>query len=216
MNLNNIEKDKTIVVIGAGSTLLEYKDEILSFISINNAVTIGVNKVTGAVVPNYHLWTNRKRWMKYGGCVSRDSKLILGPSITCKHAKKHYGGKYDRIDYVDKKGTQFEFGKEQIRGYFRTAGVLSIAIAHIMGAKEIFIVGMDGYTLHNKKSLKKGEFNHHCYGAGHTDDSSWKECVEKDHIVYGCLSELQNNGIDFNILTPTVFERFYQNMLNLK
>tara|TARA_Y100000310_G_scaffold329515_1_gene399530 strand:+ start:1398 stop:2048 length:651 start_codon:yes stop_codon:yes gene_type:complete len=216
MKFNNIKKDKNFVIVGAGETLSTYKDPILSFIKDNKAVTIGINRMTGVITPDYHLWTNRQRWGKYGSCVKASSKLILGPSITSKYAQKHYRGKYDRIDYADKKGTPFEFKGEQIRGYFRTAGVLAIALAHIMGAKEVFIVGMDGYTLHDKRSLKKEKFNQHCYGAGHTDDSSWKECAEKDHIVYGRLSELQDSGIEFSILTPTVFDKFYKNKLNLK
>jgi hypothetical protein len=215
MGFKDIEKGNNFVVVGAGSTLSIYKDNILSFIKKNKALTLGINRMTGTIVPTYHLWTNRKRWGKYGSCVNNDSKLILGPSITSKHAKKHYRGKYDRIDYVDKEGTPFEFKDEQICGYFRTAGVLAIALAHTMGAKNIFIVGMDGYTFHDKKALKRKKANHHCYGSGYTDDASWDDCIKKDNIVYDNLKTLSNNGIKFSILTPTVFDKFYENKMEI-
>jgi len=216
MSFRNKHKGRTIVIIGAGGTLIEHKDEILSFIKNSQVVTIGINRMTEVIVPDYHLWTNRKRWGEHGYCTRDSSSLILGPSITKKHAKKHYQGIYDRIDYVDKKGTPFDFKKDQIRGYFRTAGVLAVVIAHIMGAKNIFIAGMDGYTLRSKEGLKKNRENQHCYGIGHTDDSTWKECVEKDDIVYECLRGLEGAGVDFEIITPTVFDQFYKNKLNLK
>jgi hypothetical protein len=214
MSFSDIEKGKNFVVVGAGGTLSIYKDSILSFIKKNKALTLGINRMTGIIAPTYHLWTNRQRWGEYGSCVKANSNLILGPSITRKHAKKHYRGEYNRIDYVDKKNVPFELGGEQIRGYFRTAGVLAIALAHVMGAKKIFIVGMDGYTLHDKKSLKDGKSSHHCYGAGYTDDSSWKECVKRDRIVYDILKEL-NNHIKFTIITPTVFDKFYENKMKI-
>lgn len=215
MKFNNIEKDKNFVIVGAGGMLSTYKDPILSFIKDSKAVTIGINRMTGAITPNYHLWTNRQRWGEYGSCVKANSNLIFGPSITRKHAKKYYRGKYDRIDYVDKKGTPFELKGEQIRGYFRTAGVLAIALAHVMGAKNIFIVGMDGYTFHDKKALKRKKANHHCYGSGYTDDASWDDCIKKDNIVYDNLKMLSNNGIKFSILTPTVFDKFYENKMEI-
>tara|TARA_Y100000034_G_scaffold92333_1_gene111557 strand:- start:6178 stop:6819 length:642 start_codon:yes stop_codon:yes gene_type:complete len=213
MSLVNREKGKNIVIIGAGGTLSDYKVKILSFIKKNKALVIGINKMTSVVAPTYHLWTNKQRWGKYGSCVSSESNLLFGPSIAKKLVRKHYRGAYDKIDYVDKKGIPFDYKGGQIRGHFRTAGVLAVAIAHVMGAKNIFIAGMDGYTLHNKKSLKKNKGSQHCYGSGHTDDSTWKECVEKDNIVYGCLRELYSKGIRFSIITPTVFDKFHKNKI---
>lgn len=213
MSLVNREKDKNIVIIGAGGTLSDYRGKILSFIKKNKALVIGVNRMTSIISPTYHLWTNKQRWGRYGDCVSSESNLLFGPSITKKLIRKHYRGDYEKVDYVDKKGIPFGYKDGQIRGYFRTAGVLAVAISHIMGAKNIFIAGMDGYTLHSKKSLKRSKGSQHCYGSGHTDDSTWKECVEKDDIVYECLRGLEGAGVDFEIITPTVFDNFHENKI---
>jgi len=75
--------------------------------------------------------------------------------------------------------------------------------------KEISIVGMDGYTLHSQQEIGKKKKNQHCYGKGHTDDSTWEECVAKDKMVYESLRSLKDFGINFHILTPTVFKDFY-------
>ena len=92
--------------------------------------------------------------------------------------------------------------------YFRTAGCLAIVIAHLFGASDIYVVGMDGYTLHGRDELESQSSNQHCYGKGHTDDSTWEQCVEKDRLVYENLNAIAAFGAKFKIITPTKFEDF--------
>ena len=81
-----------------------------------------------------------------------------------------------------------------------------MAFAFQQNAKHICIAGMDGYTLHSKKELKTKKSSQHCYGKGYTDDCDWDKCVQKDSAVQSILDEMKLNGIDFNIITPTVFK----------
>ena len=139
-------------------------------------------------------------------------KNIINPlSITAKKPYWFSGPHYPKL------GPKESFLKDYkdgiIYGHFRTAGVLALMIASIMKASNIIIVGMDGYTLYDKKELKKGNKSHHSYGKGYTDDASWKDCLNKDAIVNQALHDLHDYGINFEIATPTKFSDFYNNTL---
>ena len=68
---------------------------------------------------------------------------------------------------------------------------------------------MDGYTYHDWDSLKKGSESQHFYGQGLTDKNTKEICEEKDRRVYNALSDISAYGIEFSIVTPTVFNKFY-------
>jgi len=200
--------------VGAGGSISFLSDAINKYINKNNCVSIGINNMASVVTPNYHLWTNKKRYKEYGSCVDTKSALLVGPKFSRKLVRLHYSGRYLTIQYKD--GPKYEtklMKNGMIYGHFRTAGSLSIMLAHNMGASRISIVGMDGYTLHRKKDVVGNQKNQHCYGSGFTDGATWSECIEKDNIVYNVLKEIKSAGVEFSILTPTVFDEFYDNSL---
>lgn len=158
--------------------------------------------------PELHLWTNKKRFKTFYNCISPESKVIFGCNIPEVLIRKYYKGDFWRVNYIDKEGADFRIDNRSIYGHFRTAGVLAIAVAYALGAEDIYIAGMDGYTLYDEKSLNKKSKSHHCYGHGYTDDATWKECVIKDRLVYAALKKLKKN-INFSIITPTKFSEFY-------
>jgi hypothetical protein len=209
MSIRDIEKDSTIVIAGSGGSIKKYHWRITDFIEKNNAKVLGINYMTNLCTPDYHLWTNKQRYRDLGDCIDDRSVMMFGEGISEELIRKHHRGDYITIDYIDQKGENFGYNDGVIRGHFRTAGTLAIMVAHVMGAKKIHIVGMDGYTLYSRKELEKGDKNHHCYGSGYTDDASWEKCKKKDKKVYSALRGLHEYGIDFDILTPTKFEDFY-------
>ena len=209
MSIENIEKGSTIIIAGSGGSIKEYQWRIMDYAERCNAKILGINYMTNLCIPNYHLWTNKQRYRDLGFCVDDSSVLMFGSGIPEKLIRKHYQKDYITIDYVDKKGEKFGYKGGVIHGHFRTAGTLAIMVAYIMGAENIHIVGMDGYTLYSREELEKGDKNHHCYGEGYTDDASWERCKKKDKKVYSALRGLNEYGIDFDILTPTKFKDFY-------
>ena len=209
------QKGKTAVIIGAGGTLNEYEKPIKEFLDRDNVFTIGINNMTAFHVPSYHLWTNKQRWRDFGSCIdSEKSKLMFGAGLGDKLIKKHFRGDYIVVNYshslsrAEKEG-EVEYHKGRIYGCFRTAGCMAILLVHLFGASEIYIVGMDGYTLHGKDEIESGSRNHHVYGKGFTDNSSWEKCLEKDRLVYENLNALDIYGVKFKIITPTKFDKFY-------
>lgn len=201
-------KDRHVIIIGAGHTIKQYKNQILKYIEKNSALTIGINMMTSLCVPNYHLWTNKQRYKTQYHCIDKKSKLLFGNSLSDKLVRKYWEGDFERINHINDKSAAISYNKGVIRGNFRTAGILAIMIAHVRGANKIDVVGMDGFTLYNKKDVIKKRANQHCYGKGHTDDASWEECLEKDRLVDDGLHALKDYGVEFEIITPTKFKDF--------
>ncbi len=210
-DLINTRVGESALIIGAGTSIKENEKEINDFIEETKSFTIGINNMTAFWVPDYHLWTNTQRFRTYGKNVSPKSKLLLGSNISLKVIRDVIGDRaYTLINYTDKvEGVPIKYKGGKIYGYYRTAGCLAIMILHLMGAKEINIVGMDGYSLHKHEDIKSGEKSQHWYGKGLTDTATWETCVMKDGLIEGVLNNLRGYGINFKILTPTKYRGFY-------
>jgi len=208
-NLENKEIGIHFIIAGSGGSVKQYRDAILAHRESTHAKVIGINYMSLLCCPDYHLWTNQQRYRDLGRCVDPWSTMLFGCNMPDKIIKKHYAGDYFVIDYESDKKNDFSYRRGVVYGHFRTAGTLAIMIAHIMGASNIDIVGMDGYTLYGKKEIKAGDKSHHCYGQGYTDDANWEKCKKKDQKVYKTLRAFADVGVEFRIITPTKFKDFY-------
>lgn len=218
-DLIGIHNDKKGLIIGAGSSILENKNNIMDYVYTTGLITIGINNITDIIIPKYHLWTNTKRFITYGSSINKSSHILFGSNISLETIRDKLGSRgfsfYKEnpitiINYKDKEGTSIGFEKNRILGYYRTAGCLAIMILHLMGCSEINIVGMDGYTLHGEKDIEIGKKSQHCYGTGLTDTTTWDICVKKDILINEVLNSLKEYGIDFNIITPTKYTKFFK------
>lgn len=209
-NLIGTEAGKSALVIGNGATIKEYKKQITEFIDTTNCITIGVNNMTAFWTPDYHLWTNNQRFREFGKSIRPNSTLLLGSNISLKVIRRIVGGReYVVLNREDREGVPMVYKDGMIYGYFRSAGCLAIMLLHLMGATEINIVGMDGYTIHKREDVMAGKASQHWYGKGHTDTASWESCLEKDKIIEDALNNIKEYGVDFKILTPTKYGGFY-------
>lgn len=211
-DLEKIEEGKTAIIMGAGSSVKEYSSNIEKLLEDENNFIIGINNVL--FVPKYHLWTNSSRFRTFGKNISPVSKILLGQNIPLKLINEVIGKReYTLINYTDKEGNPINYRKGKIEGFFRTAGVLAIMLSHIMGAKNIFICGMDGYSLYSEEELKAKTKSQHSYGVGHTDTADYETCVFKDKLINNNLLSLRKYGIKFSIITPTKYKDFYDNSI---
>jgi len=209
-DLINIKKGKKALIVCAGSSVRDEKKNIKKFLTREDPFVIGINNITEYFTPQYHLWTNTKRFRTFGHNTTKMSHLLLGAGIHLKTVREVIGSRdYTIINFTDMKpGVPLGYKNGKIFGFFRTAGNLAIMIAHLMGASEVNIVGMDGHTIHKYEDVKSGRKAHHCY------DEDYKPyekdvCIKKDYIVTGVLDSLRKYGIDLKILTPTVYKNFY-------
>ena len=211
------EIHRDIIVVGAGASLRDHKEAIVKFINVKNLISIGVNKVTEFIIPDYHLWTNNQRLRDQHGCINSSSNLMLGCGIV-DNLVEEVARNYTKIDYVSEPELIPLVREGVIYGHYRTAGLLAIMIANILnsGTGRIYAVGMDGFCLHTQEDLLDNKENQHCYGKGFTDDATYGECLEKDRLIQDGLDKLRDAGVDFSIITPTKYDNHYdKNVLGL-
>lgn len=209
--LHNIEQGKDIIVVGSGRSIADYRTHILQFVESDSIISIGVNNMISLLTPKYHLWTNTKQFHTFKSCISKNSQLLMGERLSGR-----VGSKLDHVMIKVNPTRDVKIDANVIHGTFRTAGALAIAVASLMGAKSIYVVGMDGFTLHTKDSLLSKQHSQHCYGVGYTDDANWKKCVRKDKEVQKNLACIAAAGIRFSILTPTKFTDFHKHGVIVK
>jgi hypothetical protein len=211
-DLIDTKKGKRSLIICAGPSIIEFKDKIQALYDNENTFTIGINNMTHLFIPDYHLWTNTQRFRTYGKNIKDSSTVLLGSGINLKTIKSVIGDReYILINYTGmlKKRLPIDYKNGKIFGYYRTAGCLAIMISYLMGASEIDIVGMDGYTKNKYSELEDENKSQHCYGKGFTDTADWETAKIKDEDIYYTLRSLKKYGINFRILTPTVYKEFY-------
>jgi len=203
------EKGKKFLILCTGATVKERKKEIDNFIEKEKPILVGVNNLSGFWIPDYHIWTNNRRFRTFGKNINPKSTLLLGSNISLKVINEVIKTKnYIVLERVDREGVSIDYKNGIIYGYHRTVGCVAITVSHLLGAKEINIVGMDGHTLNDYEDIKSGKKAHHFYDEKYTP-YSLKICNKKDKITSGVLQSLKDYGIDFNIITPTVFKKFY-------
>jgi hypothetical protein len=218
-NYEDIHTGEDFLIMGAGASIGEYGDKINDLVEVLDLQVIGINNMTDICVPEYHLWTNRGRLDQFGGNILRDSRLIIKKTMDPDVLRKHNITDYVSINYIDEEGESIAYNarKGRVSGHFRTAGCLGIYLAYLMGGRDIYVAGMDGYTYFNPSEIMqdKDKGQHH-YGKGLTDhndkrskDEYWKDALHKDKLVQGVLDSLCDAGVDFSIITPTVFEEYY-------
>ena len=210
-NLINIHRGRKALIICAGSSVKEYENKINSFILEEKPFIIGVNNITKFFMPDYHLWTNTKRFRTFGKNIYPESELLLGAGIHLKTIREVLGPVgYTLINFTDmKEGVPIGYSKGKILGFYRTAGNLAIMITYLMGASEVNIVGMDGHTFYDYEDVKSGKKSHHCYEEDYKPFTK-EICIKKDQVVTGVLGTLESYGINLKILTPTVYKKFYR------
>lgn len=229
-------KGKHILIMGAGYTIKKYWDEVEKFIKDNDVVTIGCNHIMNIIVPDIHLWGSSKRFRQYGHLTSKKSSVIFQSNFKEKEIKKHWKRDYDTY-HIDAR--LWKYGSDDKNSYaykrccmrkkknimvgcFCSAGSKAIFWSYMKGAKKISIVGMDGYTFYSKADLEADKKTQHCYGKGFSNGFNYEYNRKIDWDVYKTLRLLKIYGrkkhkFDFEIITPTVYEEFYNpNILNVK
>lgn len=206
------QKGRSFLIFGAASVVKDYKSQITAFIKKSNALTIGINKMTHIYVPDYHVWGNNQRLRDFGDCIKPSSTVIFGSGLK-EEVKNKWDVDYYNLDYHDYSfesnvGGGFKYINGKVFGSFRTFGNTAIYLAHLMGAKHVYCVGISGYA-----QPYKGD--QHCYGKGLTDLNGNKGKAQdmeyeakKDAIVYESLKELRK-VVNFSIITPTTFKDLY-------
>jgi len=215
-----------VLIVGAGASTKKYWDKIKVFMEENDVITFGCNHVSNILIPDYHFWNSVMRWEKFGSLLSYKSNLYFSEHFSIELIRKYWKGKLKRYKHTkryweyesdknnkQKKRCLVTYKNKTMYGCFNI-GSLAIFHAYIKKASKISVVGLDGYTFLSKKDLENNRKSQHCYGKGFTDGQTYEYGRKKDIDAYRTLSLLskyckKRYGFKFKILTPTVYEKFY-------
>ena len=208
----NRHPNASFLVLGGGPSLNEYHDEIFQFIDRYQPIVMGTNNITGFVLPDYHAFTNRKRFIEYAHTIDpAKSKVLLGAYFPEWLISRHWQGPYEPIMYVDDHDATFNIRSGVIQASCRTVVNLLLGVAIVMGARgPLYAAGIDGWT----PQIQRGDdlsFYSETWLA-HENEPFFAELERlstrfltqiNDYLIARKIGRLQ-------ILTPTVYEEFYQ------
>ncbi|HDY87561.1 MAG TPA: hypothetical protein ENH82_05515 [bacterium] len=203
-------KDRNFLIYCPGKNIREWLVHVNDFVAQNKLITLGTNHITDIVIPDYHIFTNNQKYKEYGRSVDKSSILLLG-HINSTLIKKYKPRRYVHVNYTDKGPNEsigYDRNNDVVTGHYRTSGNLSIMLCHLMGGQKIYIAGMSGFTY-------KFDGDVHYYKAKIKNErKSKKEWYKKyDKPVIEGLNEIRRYGVDFAIITPTIYSRYFDSSI---
>lgn len=206
---------RDFLVLANGPTLEEEKEQIEKFIKKYNPVVIGANYLGDLFVPHYHAFGNKKRFIDYVDTVDAGSDMLISNIFSDEFIKKYTERKYEFIQHLPQLSNDFNISNGVIMKNCRTISILSVAVAIVMGAERIFIVGMDGYK--QVDSFMKNSV--HFYKES-DETENFEMLMEKHNWNEQMLKQIDNYLVSNNkeglcILTPTSHKAFHRSIENL-
>ena len=124
---------RDVLLLAPGKSLVSRREEILSFIKKRRPVVVCVNFRGEEFSPDYIFSSNMRRYIKIGGRTV--SKTIVTSNM---HEAENYAYKINFGSYTSEAPV--------IRD---NSGVMALKLLSVLGTGNIFIAGMDGYTVNN-------------------------------------------------------------------
>jgi hypothetical protein len=198
---------RPFLILANGPSLRSHREDIERFILKHNPVVFGNNNVHHLFVPHYHIFTNKLRFFQYVSTVHEKSQLVAADFFEVGFVRENTARECE-IVYVQQGETRLSLmeGSYVITLPHIDVGVVSISLAVLMGAKTIFVAGMDGY----QEGMAAESFHFYREETGPEDPSILIErhrgvCLGLDRTV----AMLDQRNISLVILTPTSHQRLY-------
>lgn len=205
---------RDFLILANGPSLKEHKKEVDEFVKKYNPIVMGANYLGELFRPDYHAFSNKKRFINYIDQVSEFSNLLLSSSFEEDFIRDYTGKSYERIVHLNRVSNHFEIKENIITSNCRTVSILLIGVAVIMGAKRIFIAGMDGYKSKENFLSKNIHFYEESGEAENfrllIEKHNWNEALLKS--INAFLAEQGKEGL--HIITPTNHKYFYSSVHN--
>ena len=212
----NRHDGRDFFILANGPSLKEYKQDIDEFIECYDPVVMGANYLGGLFKPHYHAFSNKKRFMNYVDQVDARSKLLLSSIFEEDFIRDYTTQDYERLVHLNHWSSRFDIQKDVITSSCRTISILLIGVAIIMGARRIFIAGMDGYK--NKENFLAHKTHFYKNAAEASDFQAFLELHNWNERLLGSINSylLSANKEGLHIITPTSHKAFYNSFHNWK
>ena len=201
---------RDFLILANGPSLKAHKREIDEFREKINPVVLGANFLDDLYIPEYHAFSNRKRFMDYIQTVHENSGLLLSSTFPTDFIQEYTNRPFEVLVHSPEL-RDFDIQKGVILSNCRTVSVLLVATAIVMGAERIFIAGMDGY---------KGsqEYSTHFYNEK-KEATDYKLLIEKHNWNEMLLRQIDEylagrNKEGIHIITPTNHKMYYKGIDN--
>lgn len=206
--------NKDFLILANGASLKEHKNDIDKFIRRYDPVVMGANYLGGLFKPRYHAFSNKKRFISYADQVDKDSTLLISTSFDEAFIKEYCSREYESLVHLNRVSNKFSVSNGVIMSNCRTISILLAGVAVVMGAKRIFIAGMDGYK--NKETFLSN--NIHFYKES-AEAENFKLLVEKhnwNELFLKSINELlkSQHKEGLHIITPTSHTFYYNSLHN--
>lgn len=205
---------ETALVLGTGPSLRQHGDALHALIEDERPVVLGGNHITPFVTPDYHAFTNRKRFIQYAHTIDRHrSRVILSPYIPEDVVRSHYNGPYEELAFVNDSDAPFGIRDGIVLSSCRGVAVLLVAVAAVMGAERILVAGIDGYrTVVGDGSTDETSMYYAPTNVLRADPADYVRVSEEMGRHLGQIQEyLVTEGREpFAILTETAYEEHYR------
>lgn len=192
-DLNKKEEGKDIFIVGTGTSLTKFNWCLLDgrcVIALNDAI-----KSLGS--PTYHMYTDNLFSRKYSDLLLPDTTIL------CRNRSSIEVSKDDRF-----KGQSCRFMSAPNPGsanqhqlyVFATVAVTAIHVAHRLGARRIFLLGIDAYRLPQKRYYDgRAKANRKVYKVVARSGDRW---TEKQHLRWGKAMDVMKAYFQRNKLYP--------------
>jgi hypothetical protein len=202
-------KGRSFLVYCPGKNVLEWKNAINQFISGRDLLVIGANNITELLIPHFHIFTNKHKYLQFGPTVQKSSILMLSSRMSDKTIRRagHRRWRAVRINCLDRIKREplgYDQKEDSIKGWYKTSGNLAIMLCHLMGADKIYVAGMSGFTY-----KFDGHVHYYKSKTGREVKGQGEWYRKFDVPVTGVLDRLKAYGIDFNLITPTIYTDHY-------
>lgn len=176
--LSAIFSGKEVLLLAPGSTLVDYKTQILDYISLNKPIVVSVNFIADEFGLNYVFSSNMRRYARIQS--RKNVKRIITSNV--KDA--------DDFDYM----VNFSSYSSKFADIVDNSGLMAIKLMITLGVREITVAGMDGYA--EGKSVN--------YYRQQLDYDFSAEAVKRNKLISNELREVKKQ-LKLNFLTPTLY-----------
>ena len=193
---------RTALIVGTGPSLTGSCQAIHAFIGERDALVLAANRAFVGVpkgVPCYGGFTNRRRLCQYGPEAAERGRLLIGTSIPRWIIRRLGTDEWERLPYVADDEAPFSVQDGIIRSGCGGVGPLLIATAAIMGCKEIWVAGMDGYP--------KGVSEHAYAESDRNEAGVLRHQEQTRQSLMGMRAWFKELGVSGpHFLTPSVYQ----------
>ena len=192
---------KHVLLCCTGPSITSYKNHIHSLAAQKDVIVWGVNNAHPFINLDIHIWGEWPRWRKFRKNIRAESIFLFPPlrrflKVIHEWSEPHKNRKVYLYKYaetpVSKGGLRFEDGC--MYGCFANTGCISIYLSYLLRARQISVVGMDGYMTGNTFAHYSQELI-----------VKKEEHSANDKLTAQFLCRAREINIPFKILTPTMF-----------